>query len=104
MLSTVKIELRQHQDGSFVIAVQNGATREINITHIIHEIFREKLLDLQARVTNDEKYLNWMVESYNKKYVIISPREWNIYCDNGTILSCVLKNVDGTNFFVITEQ
>jgi hypothetical protein len=48
--------------------------------------------------------LNWMVESYNKKYVIISPREWNIYCDNGTILSCVLKNVDGTNYFVITEQ
>lgn len=58
---TMEIELRQHQDGSLVISVRNGADLEIDITSIVHELFHDelfhdKLVDLQHRVARDEKY------------------------------------------------
>lgn len=60
----MEIELRQHQDGSFILEVQNGTTKnEIDVTHVIHEIFLDKLKELQARVRMEEKYRNWVVES-----------------------------------------
>jgi hypothetical protein len=60
----VEIELRQHQDGSFILEVRQGATRsEIDVTPIIQEIFRDKLKELQARVRMEEKYRNWVVDS-----------------------------------------
>lgn len=60
----MEIELRQHQDGSFVLEVRHGAaTSEIDVTPIIHEIFLDKLKELQARVRMEEKYRNWVVES-----------------------------------------
>ncbi len=60
----MEIELRQHQDGSFVLDVRQGTSRsEIDVTKIIHEIFLNKLKELQARVRMEEKYRNWVVES-----------------------------------------
>jgi hypothetical protein len=64
----------------------------------------DNICTLCMREPTSTVILNWMVESYNKTYVIISPREWNIYCESGAILQCVLKNIEGTNYFVITEQ
>lgn len=69
----MEIELRQHQDGSFILEVRQGATRsEIDVTHVIHEIFLEKLKDLQARVRMEEKYRNWVVDSAQQSKSAIS--------------------------------
>jgi len=60
----VEIELRQHQDGSYTLEVRQGTSKsEIDVTHVIHEIFLDKLKELQARVRMEEKYRNWVVES-----------------------------------------
>jgi len=60
----VEIELRQHQDGSYTLEVKSESTsREIDVTKAIHEVVREKIKDLKARVRAEEKYRNWIVDS-----------------------------------------
>lgn len=44
--------------------------------------------------------LNFYVESYNSKYVIISETHWKAYLQNGGIVDIYLvTNSDGTTFF-----
>lgn len=69
----MSIELRQHKDGTFTIEIQEGfSRREIDVTHVIHEILIEKLRSLKARVSADEKYLNWVVELAHNGRVALS--------------------------------
>lgn len=43
--------------------------------------------------------LNYMVESYNKKYVIVSDTQWKYYTDNGLIIYIELVETSGTMTF-----
>lgn len=68
----MEIELHQHQDGSFILEVRQGASRsEVDVTPVVHEIFLEKLKELQTRVHMEEKYRNWVLESaqHNKSAI-----------------------------------
>lgn len=67
------IRLRQHEDGSYVLDVRSKEVkREIDITHIIREIFLTKLNELQTRVRLEEKYRNWVTEAAQKNQKLLS--------------------------------
>jgi len=67
------IRLRQHEDGSYVLDVRSKEVkREVDITHIIREIFLTKLNELQTRVRLEEKYRNWVTEAAQKNQKLLS--------------------------------
>jgi hypothetical protein len=60
----VQIELRQHEDGTYVLeVVSNNQKKEVDVTLIIQEIVVNKLKYLQTKLQLEERYRNWIVES-----------------------------------------
>ena len=44
--------------------------------------------------------LNALVESYNKQYVILGPKTWRMYTNNGEYADVNLVTANGVTFFV----
>jgi hypothetical protein len=60
----VQIELRQHEDGTYVLeVVANNQKKEVDVTSIVQEIVVNKLKYLQTKLQLEERYRNWIVES-----------------------------------------
>ena len=60
----MEIDLRQHQDGSYVLKVRTPKlTREVDITEIVRDIVVDKLRDMQGQLDLEKEYRNWLVDS-----------------------------------------
>jgi hypothetical protein len=67
---------------------------------VMHYFDVDNICVLTAISPNNQGVLNYYVEVYNKKYVIISPKEWKMYSENGNIATIELITNDGTTFFL----
>jgi hypothetical protein len=60
----VEIDLRQHEDGAFVLEVKHkNFKREVDVTKIVHHIVVDKIKELQRKLQLEKRYRNWMVEA-----------------------------------------
>lgn len=60
----MEVDLRQHEDGSFSIAVRHRSfSKEVDVTEIVRSIIVDKLKELQNKLQLEERYRNWIVES-----------------------------------------
>jgi hypothetical protein len=53
-------------------------------------------------IPNNQGDLNYYVESYNSKYVILGSRSWKMYSESGIVALIELQNKDGVSVFVWT--
>jgi hypothetical protein len=67
---------------------------------VMHYFDENNICVLTAIATNSQGDLNFFVELYNKQYVIISPKQWKMYSENGNIATIELKTNNGTTFFI----
>ena len=59
-----------------------------------------KLSNICIQIVDEMPYLNGQVESYNKKYVIVSDSEWKAYLEGGNILKINLSYNEEHKFYV----
>lgn len=55
-------------------------------------------------IPKTQGYLNYLVEQYNKNYVIVSNQEWKWYSKNGVVTIKLIFNGDYTSFWFIQEN
>jgi hypothetical protein len=67
---------------------------------VMHYFDEENICALTAIAPNDQGDLNYFVELYNRQYVIIGPKQWKMYSENGTIATIELITNNGTTFFI----
>ena len=53
-------------------------------------------------IPNNQGDLNYYVESYNSKYVILGSRTWKMYSESGIVALIELQSKDGVSVFVWT--
>ena len=60
----MEIDLRHHQDGSYIIEIRvRDQVREVDVTDIVHDIVVDKLRDMREKLQLEQKYRDWLVES-----------------------------------------
>lgn len=60
----------------------------------------DKVCTLTAIIPDNQGALNFYVELYNKKYVIVSNTEWKMYSNNGIAKINLIYPDDGGYYFV----
>jgi hypothetical protein len=81
-------------DGDKWISAENS------FSSIIYYFNSNKVCYLTAVIPDTEAALNYLVEEYNKTYVIISETKWKMYSANG-IMEIELKFSDGGGYYFI---
>ena len=66
----------------------------------MHYFDEENICALTVIAPNDQGDLNYFVELYNSQYVIINPKQWKMYSENGTINTIELITNNGTTFLI----
>jgi hypothetical protein len=92
--STVYFTTAYTDDGTkYIYGMYNGS----NLAYFFDE---NGLCDFVVLYPEDQGALNYFVELYNRKYVIISDTKWKAYLTNGGVVNIELKNDDFGTFFI----
>lgn len=70
---------------------------------IIHYFNNQGISVMCSATPLDVGMLNFLVEKYNKNYVILSDRKWKYYDQNGNILKIELVEISNLLTFIFTE-
>ena len=82
------------KDGNYFISILTG-----NST-IYYYFNANKICKLTFIVPDNQGALNAYVETYNNRYVIISPTQWKMYTNNGVAEVKLVYNVNGGYYFM----
>jgi hypothetical protein len=71
--------------------------------YVVYFFNNNNICYMTSATPTDGGMVNFLVENYNKKYVIVDDRNWKSYTENG-ILYISLVEVQGNLTFVYTAQ
>ncbi len=74
---------------------------ELSTMTVIYYFNSDDRCSLTAAIPDDQGSLNAMVEDYNKKYVIVSDKEWKMYNDNGIMTIELVFPEKGSAYFLM---
>lgn len=67
---------------------------------VVHYFDNSEYCTLSVIAPKTQGDLNFYVEMYNRMYVVINPKEWRMYSENGSVSTIELVTNKGTTFFV----
>ncbi|TYB72666.1 hypothetical protein ES677_01565 [Bizionia gelidisalsuginis] len=105
-LGTTEKEIRDlHSEKTFKVEYNDDGEKYIS-TFMIYGTFiyyfdkKTKLSNFCMQIVDEMPYLNGQVETYNRKYVIVSDTEWKAYLKGGNILKINLTYNDENKFYI----
>lgn len=84
-------------DGDYYISIQ---TEKASVFYYFNS---ERICYLTVIIPNDQGALNFYVELYNSRYVILSSTRWKMYADNGIADIELVYPKTGGYFFMWTD-
>ena len=82
------------KSGNYYISIVTG-----NST-VFYYLNAERTCNATFIVPNNQGALNFYVELYNSKYVIVSPTQWKMYSNNGMCEIKLVYSVNGGYYFM----
>jgi hypothetical protein len=73
---------------------------EMKYSIVFHYFNEDEICTMSVILPKEEGMLNYLVELYNKSYVIVDDRNWKMYAENGAIATIQLVSENETSFFV----
>jgi hypothetical protein len=67
---------------------------------VVHYFDNSEYCTMSVIAPKTQGDLNLYVEAYNRMYVVINPKEWRMYSENGSVSTIELVTNKGTTFFV----
>ena len=105
-LSDIRTEYAKSNYKMKLTANANGSsTFEVHMEKciVLYILDKDNLCYSSAIFPSNQGVLNWFVEEYNKKYVIMSSTSWKMYSEGGISYIKLIIN-DDSYFFVWTKE
>lgn len=85
-------------DGTYFISI------EVERASVIYLFNSEGYCTATGIIPDNQGALNFFVEMYNDRYVIISPTEWKMYSEDGILSIKLIYPENGGYYFVWTQD
>lgn len=87
-----------NEDGIYYVSL------ETEKAFVIHFFNTDKISVMSLISPNNQGALNFYVELYNNRYVIVSSTEWKMYSKNGILNIKLIYPDDGGYYFIWTSN
>lgn len=77
---------------------------EMDIANVFYYFKNDEICYLTSIIPKDQGALNYYVEMYNNRYVIISPTEWKMYTNDGIAYIKLIFPKEGNSGFIWTNK
>jgi hypothetical protein len=89
-----KLKAEYDKDGDYFISIE---TQRATVLYYFNE---NKICKATFIVPDNQGALNFYVELYNKRYVILSPTQWKMYSENGVAEISLIYPEGGGCYFL----
>lgn len=73
---------------------------ETTKTSVVHYFDSDLICTVSVILPDDQGTLNYIVEEYNKQYVIVSKKKWRMYTNDGIAEIELIFSEDNNTYFV----